>query len=74
MLVIKFFTILKFSSWLDPGGVNWGDFPFPLKPMIVTLFTMILYNLDNSICDIRLFFLSLFCHSSVVKCNSSLLQ
>jgi len=35
--------------------------------MKVTFFTMILYNSENSICDIRLFCHPLFCHSNVVK-------
>jgi len=38
------------------------------------LFTMILYNSENSIRDIRPFCRPLFCHSSVVKYTSSLLQ
>jgi len=46
----------------------------PSKPMKVTSFTMILYNSVNSIRDIRPFFRPLFCHSSVVKSTSSLLQ
>jgi len=46
----------------------------PLKPTQVTLFTMILYNWENSIRDIRPFFHPLFCHSSVAKYPSSLLQ
>jgi len=40
----------------------------------VILFTMILYNSENSIRDIRPFCRPLFCHSSVVKCTSCLLQ
>jgi len=39
----------------------------PLKSTKVTLFTMILYNSENSIHDIRSFCRPLFCHSSVVK-------
>jgi len=46
----------------------------PLKPTKVTLFTMILYNSENSICNIRPFCRLLFCHSNVVKYTSSLLQ
>jgi len=43
-----------------------------LKPTQLTFFTIILYNLENSVCDIRRF-CPLFCHSSVVKYTSSLL-
>jgi len=52
-------------SGTDPGG-RLGRSP-SLKPMKVTFFTMILYNSENSICDIRLFCHPLFCHSNVVK-------
>jgi len=44
----------------------------PLKPAEVALFTMILYNSENSIRDIKPFSRPLFCHSSAV--NLSLLQ
>jgi len=46
----------------------------PLKPKKVTLFTMILCNSENNIRDIRPFCCALFCHSSVVKYASTLLQ
>ena len=46
----------------------------PLKPTKVNLFTMILYNSQNSIRYIRPCCRPLFCHGSVVKCTSSLLQ
>jgi len=39
----------------------------PLKPTKVTLFTMILFNSENSTRDTRPFCRPLFCHSSVVK-------
>jgi len=42
----------------------------PLKPTKVTLFTVILYNSENSILDIRPFCRRLFCHRSVVKNTS----
>jgi len=58
---------------LTPGGSDWGDYP-PLKPTKVTLFTMILYNSENSICDIRPSCRPLFCHISAVKCTSFLLE
>jgi len=45
-----------------------------LKPSKVTLFTMILNDSENSICDIRPFCHPLFYHSSVAKSASSLLQ
>jgi len=47
---------------------------YPLKPAQVTSFTMILYNSENSIRDVRTFCRPLFCHSSVVKFTSSFLQ
>jgi len=46
----------------------------PLKPAKVTLFTMIFYNSESSIRDIRPFCRPLFCYSSVEKLSSSLLQ
>ena len=45
----------------------------PLKLTKVSLFTMVLHNSENSICDIRVFCRPLFCHSNVVKYSSSLL-
>jgi len=51
-------------------GGNWGN--RPLKPTKVTLFTVILFNWEKSIRDIRPFCGQLFCHSSVVKYTSSL--
>jgi len=56
------------------GQIQGGRSP-PLKPTIVTLFTMIYYNLDSSISDIKPFCPPLFSHNSVVKntylfCNS----
>ena len=56
----------------DPRGTT-GAIP-PVKPARVTVFTIILYNSENSIQDIRLFCRPLFCHSSVVKYTSSLLR
>jgi len=46
----------------------------PLKPTKVYLFTIIFYNSENNIRDISPFCRLLFCHSSVVKYTSSLLQ
>jgi len=46
----------------------------PLKRAKVSLFTMILYNSENTIRDIRSFCPPLFCQSSVVKNTLSLLQ
>jgi len=50
-----------------------GERSLPLKLTKVTLFTMIFYNSENSIRDIRPFYHPLFCHSSVMKYISSLL-
>ena len=46
----------------------------PLKPAKLTLFTMILYNSENNIRDIRPFCHPLCGHSTVAKYASSLLQ
>ena len=54
------------------GRGGWGD--RPPKPTKVTLFTMIFYNTENNIRDISPFCSPLFCHSSVVKYTSYLLQ
>jgi len=73
-----FLTFLYAKIW--QGGIQWqiqrgAIAPIaPLKPMKVTSFTMILHNSENSIRDIRPFCRQLFCHSSVVKYTSSLLQ
>jgi len=53
----------------DPGGTI-----APLKPTKVSLFTIIFYNSKNNIRDISLFCRPLFCHSSVEKYTSSILQ
>ena len=45
-----------------------------LKSTTVTLFTMIFYNSENSIRDIRPLYRPLFCHRSVVKYTLSFLQ
>ena len=58
-------------SGADTGG-DWGD-RLP-KTYESSFFTMILYNSENSIRDIRQFCRPLFRHSRVVKYNSSLLQ
>jgi len=50
---------------------DWGE-NLALKPIKVTLFTLILYNSENSIRDIRSFCRPLFCHSSVVEYASPL--
>jgi len=44
----------------------------PLKPKKVTLFSIILYNLENKIRDIKPLRRLLFCHNSFVKHISSL--
>jgi len=53
-------------------GGSRGGATVPLKLTKVTLFTMILYNSENSIRDVRSFWGQLFCHSGVVKYTSSL--
>jgi len=59
---------------MSRGGCTGGDRLSPLKHKKVTLFKMILYNAENNIRDIRPFCRPLFCHRSVVKYTSSLLQ
>jgi len=59
----------QIDAGADPGGAI-----APLKSTKRSYFTMILYNSENSIRDIRPFCRPLFCHSSVVKYTSSLLQ
>jgi len=56
------------------SGSKGGGAIAPLKPTEATSFTIILYNSENSTRDIRPFCLPSFCHSSVVKYTSSLLQ
>jgi len=56
--------ILIYSLFLSKGAIS------PSKPMKVIWFTMILYNLESSIRDVRPFCHPLFCHSSVVKYTS----
>jgi len=54
----------------EQGWIQGGDRPNrppPLKPMKVTLLTMILYNSEKSIRDIKPFCRPLFCHNHVVK-------
>ena len=58
------------AAGADPEG---DDRP-PLNPAKATLFTIILYNSENNIRDIRPFCHQLFGHSIVVKYASSLLQ
>ena len=57
----------------DPGGGRLGP-SSPQKPIKVISFTMIFFNSENSIRDVRPFCCALFCHSSVVKHTSSLLH
>jgi len=45
-----------------------------LKPTKVTFFTTIIHNSENNSRDIRSFCRPVFCHSSVVKYTSTLLQ
>jgi len=59
------------NSASNQGRIQEGAI-VPLKLTKVTLFTIILYNSENS--DIRPFCSPLLCHSSVVQYTSSLLQ
>jgi len=59
---------------LDAGADPGGGAIVPLKPSKVTLFIMIFYYSENNIGDVRPFCRPLFCHSSVLKPTSSLLQ
>jgi len=83
-----FFPLVSFETafllnrkWLLPsfcgsqGRIQRGAIAPPKTyESTVTLFTMILYNSENNIRDTRPFCRPLFCHSSVVKYVSSLLQ
>ena len=58
------------------GRIHWGAIGAiaPLKLKKVTLFSMILYNSENNVRNVRPFCRPQFCHSSVVKYTSSLAQ
>ena len=56
----------------NPGGTI--EAIAPLITYELTLFTMIVYNSENSIRNTRLFCHPLFCHISVVNYTSSLLK
>jgi len=88
-LWVCFYTELKqtvLNSWYVKAmgvrkGVKTGANPggaieaiAPPKTYEVTLFTMIVYNTENSIRNTRLFCHPLFCHRSVVKYTSSRLK
>ena len=66
------------TQWQGRIQREWGGGAIgaitPLKPMEVTLFTMIFYNSENNISDWKPFCRPLFCHSSVVQYTASLLQ
>jgi len=66
--------IARTPNFCRSRGEPMRDAIAPLNPTKVSLFTMILYNSENNIRDIRPFCRPLFCHSSVVKYTSSLLQ
>ena len=78
-----FFTQHVCTSCAAPGapgcfravtGESWGEIGAILNKRKVSLFTQIFYNSENNIRDISPFCRPLFCHSSVVKYTSSLLQ
>jgi len=70
------FSDVVITSWLclQQGRIQEGGNRPPLKCTKVTFFTLILNNLENSIRNIWPFCRPLFCHKSVVKYTSSLLQ
>ena len=59
------------EQWRSQGR---GERLPSLKPKKITLFIMIFYNSENSFRDLRPFCRPSFCHSSVVKYTSPLLQ
>jgi len=63
-------------TWLfqSSHGRIQGEIGAILNKRKVSLFTQIFYNSENNIRDISPFCRPLFCHSSVVKYTSSLLQ
>jgi len=60
----------EYSTGADRGGGAIAT----LKPKKITSFTMILYNAENNIRNIRPLCCALFFHSCVVKYASTLLQ
>jgi len=80
ILIISLFSLchLRIMTQLRSGNVDQGRIQggaiAPLKPKKVIFFTMIFYNSENSIHNIRLFGHPFFCHSSVVKYTSSVLK
>ena len=66
--------ILEVAEMLKPRADPGVDRSPQKKPTNVTLFTMIFYNSENSVRDLRPFCRPLFCHSSVLKYTWSLLQ
>jgi len=68
-------SCLALYGMLEEVRIEWGRLGrSSLKPMKVTFSTTIIYNSENNIRDIRSFFRPIFCHSSVVKYASTLLQ
>ena len=65
--------VVNSGSFLSLGLITVNICSFHVWAFTLSFFTMILYNSENSICDISLC-RPLLCHSSVVKYTSSLLQ
>ena len=63
-----FFYIFQSQGQIQRGAIA------PLKLTKLTFFTMILYNSESTIGDIRPIWVPLFCHSSVVKYTLRRLQ
>jgi len=66
---LKTIFVVSKKSELSPSGADpGGDWAIAsLKPTKVTLFTLILYNFQKNIRDIRPFCRLLFCHSTAVR-------
>jgi len=72
MTYIKSHRLLSNQGWIQGGVISVITTPKTYGSNF--LFTMILYNSENSIRDIRPFCHPLFSHSNFVKYTSSLLQ
>ena len=58
----------ELKTGFNQGRIQGGGRSPHLKPMKAALFTMVLYNSEKIIRDIRPFFCPFLCHSGVLKC------
>ena len=74
MKVTLHYLLFETTSAYIQGRIQGRGRSPTLKPTKINIFTMIFYNSQNSIRDLRPFYRPLFYHSSVVKYTSSPLQ